>query len=86
MPDFLLVFDLDGTLVDSVPDLRAALNQMLRERGRRALSSPQVQHMVTRLLNLSEIPEPPDASDALAIAICHLHTSATLVRQRAVSG
>ena len=47
---------------------------------------PQVQHMVTRLLNLSEVPEPPDAADALAIAICHLHTSATLVRQRAVGG
>jgi len=45
---------------------------------------PQVQHMVTRLLNLAEIPEPPDAADALAIAICHLHTSVTLVRQRAV--
>ena len=44
----------------------------------------QVQHMVTRLLNLPEIPEPPDAADALAIAICHLHTSATLLRQRAV--
>lgn len=43
----------------------------------------QVQHMVTRLLNLTEIPEPPDAADALAIAICHLHTSATLERQRA---
>src|SRR5690349_6132081 len=47
---------------------------------------PQVQHMVTRLLNLNEIPEPPDAADALAIAICHLHTSATLVRQRAAGG
>jgi crossover junction endodeoxyribonuclease RuvC len=46
----------------------------------------QVQHMVTRLLNLSETPEPADAADALAIAICHLHTSATLVRQRAVGG
>jgi crossover junction endodeoxyribonuclease RuvC len=45
---------------------------------------PQVQHMVTRLLNLSQIPEPPDAADALAIAICHLHTSATLRRRRAV--
>jgi len=43
----------------------------------------QVQHMVTRLLNLAEVPEPPDAADALAIAICHLHTSATLERQRA---
>jgi len=46
----------------------------------------QVQQMVTRLLNLSEIPEPPDAADALAIAICHLHTSTTLVRQKAVGG
>ncbi len=43
----------------------------------------QVQHMVTQLLDLAEIPEPPDAADALAIAICHLHTSATLERQRA---
>lgn len=47
---------------------------------------PQVQQMVTRLLNLSEVPEPADAADALAIAICHLHTSATLVRQRAAGG
>jgi crossover junction endodeoxyribonuclease RuvC len=44
----------------------------------------QVQHMVMRLLNLPEIPEPADAADALAIAICHLHTSATLLRQRGV--
>src|SRR5438128_6950437 len=43
----------------------------------------QVQHMVTRLLNLEEIPEPPDVADALAIAICHLHTSGTLRRQYA---
>ena len=44
----------------------------------------QVQYVVTRLLNLAETPEPADAADALAIAICHLHTSATLGRQRAV--
>jgi crossover junction endodeoxyribonuclease RuvC len=31
----------------------------------------QVQEMVKRLLNLSEIPKPDDAADALAIAICH---------------
>jgi phosphoglycolate phosphatase len=46
MEGFLLVFDLDGTLVDSVPDLRAALNEMLRERGRRLLSLSQVKRMV----------------------------------------
>ena len=45
----------------------------------------QVQHMVARLLNLPVIPEPADAADALAIAICHLHTSATLQRQSAVA-
>jgi crossover junction endodeoxyribonuclease RuvC len=44
----------------------------------------QVQHMVTRLLNLAAPPESADAADALAIAICHLHTAATLERQRAV--
>jgi crossover junction endodeoxyribonuclease RuvC len=38
----------------------------------------QVQDMVTRLLKLDAPPEPADAADALAIAICHLHTSATL--------
>jgi crossover junction endodeoxyribonuclease RuvC len=45
----------------------------------------QVQHMVTRLLSLAKPPEPMDASDALAIAICHLHTAGTLERQRAVA-
>jgi len=45
----------------------------------------QVQHMVRQLLELEEIPEPADAADALAIAICHLHTSATLERQRAAT-
>jgi crossover junction endodeoxyribonuclease RuvC len=44
----------------------------------------QVQHMVTRLLELPAPPEPLDASDALAIAICHLHSAGTLHRQRAV--
>lgn len=41
----------------------------------------QVQQMVTRLLGLDKIPEPSDAADALAIAICHLHTAATLELQ-----
>jgi crossover junction endodeoxyribonuclease RuvC len=41
----------------------------------------QVQQMVARLLKLDEIPQPADAADALAIAICHLHTAATHDRQ-----
>lgn len=42
----------------------------------------QVQFMVTRLLQLDAVPEPADAADALAIAICHVHTSQTLTLQR----
>ncbi|NQT30315.1 MAG: crossover junction endodeoxyribonuclease RuvC [Candidatus Saganbacteria bacterium] len=34
----------------------------------------QVQQMVKHLLGLSFVPSPDDASDALAIAICHLHS------------
>jgi len=44
----------------------------------------QVQLMVARLLHLEEIPEPADAADALAIAICDLHTHATVSRQQAL--
>jgi crossover junction endodeoxyribonuclease RuvC len=42
-----------------------------------------VQQMVTRLLKMDVPPDSPDAADALAIAICHLHTAATLERQSA---
>ena len=34
----------------------------------------QVQMMVQSILNLDEMPKPDDASDALAIAICHAHS------------
>jgi crossover junction endodeoxyribonuclease RuvC len=39
----------------------------------------QVQFMVARLLGLAKAPEPADAADALAVAICHLHTAASQV-------
>ncbi|HPO59282.1 MAG TPA: crossover junction endodeoxyribonuclease RuvC, partial [Anaerolineaceae bacterium] len=34
----------------------------------------QVQEMVRALLQLDDIPHPDDAADALAVAICHLHS------------
>jgi crossover junction endodeoxyribonuclease RuvC len=37
-------------------------------------SKSQVQRMVQILLELSKLPEPEDAADALALAICHLNT------------
>jgi len=41
----------------------------------------QVQFMVARLLELAEPPKSEDAADALAVAICHIHTAQTLALQ-----
>jgi crossover junction endodeoxyribonuclease RuvC len=41
----------------------------------------QVQFMVRRLLNNEHAFDSPDAADALAIAICHIHTAQTLELQ-----
>jgi crossover junction endodeoxyribonuclease RuvC len=35
----------------------------------------QVQKMVQAILDMDEIPQPDDAADALAVAICHLHSA-----------
>ena len=35
----------------------------------------QIQQMVRTLLSLDDIPRPDDAADALAVAICHLHSA-----------
>jgi crossover junction endodeoxyribonuclease RuvC len=43
----------------------------------------QVQQMVRVLLSLTAIPEPHDAADALAVAICHFHHAG--VKQRLVA-
>ncbi|MCH7761414.1 crossover junction endodeoxyribonuclease RuvC [candidate division TA06 bacterium] len=41
--------------------------------GRGMASKEQVQFMVKSLLQMSELPEPLDASDALACALCYLN-------------
>jgi len=40
-----------------------------------AASKQQMQHMVGSVLGLAENPEPADAADALAVALCHAHVS-----------
>lgn len=40
----------------------------------------QVQSMVRSLLNMAETPEPADAADALAVALCHLQNEQLRVR------
>lgn len=49
--------------------------------GRGHAPKDQVQHMIRMLLGLRELPA-SDAADALAVAICHGHTSETLARMR----
>jgi crossover junction endodeoxyribonuclease RuvC len=45
----------------------------------------QVTTMVTRLLRLDERPSPPDAADALALAICHLWRDSAILRRAALA-
>jgi crossover junction endodeoxyribonuclease RuvC len=41
--------------------------------GNGAASKEQVQRMLPQLLKLDVLPQPLDASDALAVALCHVH-------------
>jgi len=41
-----LIFDLDGTLIDSAPDLQAAANRMLPPLGRREVTVKEIQMMI----------------------------------------
>lgn len=71
-PDFTraILFDLDGTLVDTAPDLLAALNHALKDTRRRPIDLSQVRTMigqgalalVHRALELSDSP-PADKDD-----------------------
>ena len=51
--------------------------------GYGAATKTQVQRMVQSLLGLAEPPRPPDAADALALAICHLAVGPRLARLKA---
>ena len=43
--------------------------------GHGGADKQQMQQMVKLLLGLADIPRPDDAADALAVAICHLHSA-----------
>ena len=60
----------------------AQVKQRVADYG--ASSKEQIQEMVRLQLGLSEVPEPNDAADALAVALCHLseiHLSNLLAEQ-----
>jgi crossover junction endodeoxyribonuclease RuvC len=43
----------------------------------------QVQQMIKLLLGLETLPSPHDAADALAVAICHVHSATGAIAERA---
>jgi crossover junction endodeoxyribonuclease RuvC len=55
-----------------VPVVHYSPNEVkLAVAGDGAAGKYEVQQMVTRLLQLADVPDPPDAADALALALCH---------------
>ena len=49
-------------------------------------SKEQVQVMVRSQLRMQELPQPLDAADALAVALCHIHSRAAQRRMAAAMG
>ena len=79
-----ILFDLDGTLADTAPDLAYALNTLLQEQGRAALSyeliRPEASHGAKALLRLGFDLAPEDAGyDALRRRVREIY-AATLTR------
>jgi len=54
--------------------------------GHGGAGKEQVQAMVSRLLDLAEVPRPPDAADALALALCHAGRSGLRAATGAAEG
>jgi phosphoglycolate phosphatase len=84
MPPALVVFDLDGTLIDSAADLAAAINRMLADLGREPLSVREVRRMigdgvamlVGRALAARQC-EPADLAAAARVFMSHYEAEAT---------
>ncbi len=84
MPPALVIFDLDGTLIDSAPDLAAAVNAMLAGYGREPLPVAEVRRMVgdgvamliARALAASDC-RPADPAEAERSFMRHYESAAT---------
>ncbi len=48
LKDAAILFDLDGTLIDTAPDLAASMNFVLQQNGRREIPAADVRNMVGR--------------------------------------
>ena len=93
----LLIFDLDGTLIDSVPDLADAVNAMLTTLGKANFSEDVIRHwvgnggkvLVQRALSGSQTIDPnlteDDTNQALALFFDYYHQN-TCVRTQPYAG
>lgn len=72
----LLIFDLDGTLIDSKEDVAAALNQTLAERGLPTLAHETIYaHVGNGVYNLIEKAVAAAGGDDVAAALAHFMTT-----------
>lgn len=82
-----VIFDLDGTLIHSVPDLTVAVNKMLAEEGRHSLSEAEVGPMVgngaavlvRRAFDARGGLPGPDVAPYLARFVAHYEPNATVL-------
>jgi phosphoglycolate phosphatase len=84
MPPSVIIFDLDGTLIDSAADLATAINSMLAGYGCEPLSVPEVRRMigdgVARLVERALAArhcEQADPAEAARIFMSHYESHAT---------
>ncbi len=91
-PAGCLIFDLDGTLIDSRADLTTSITKMLAEMGHAPLAEERVvsfigegvSRLVERALGASGIREPESAEIELALDIFRRHYGAHLLDQTRV--
>lgn len=82
-----IVFDLDGTLIDSAPDIHACVNIVLRQSGVAQLSLDRVRSFIgggvdllwTRVIAATGI-DPIHRSDLVAAFMARYHDATTLTR------
>lgn len=82
-----VVFDLDGTLIDSAPDIHAAANAVLREHGAPLLSLTQVRRFVgggvemfwAKVVGALKLP-PESQRDLIAAFMARYHHATSLTR------
>ena len=94
MPPFAAIFDLDGTLVDTAPDLTRATNHVLASEGRRQVAIAEIRpfvgrgarRMIERGFAATGEPVPPQRMDSLYEAFIAYYAENIAVDSRPFPG